>query len=394
VNPPLLIIGASVRAAAESARRGGFTPCGIDLFNDRDLLTIADCRVSRDYPRDLVELSRQFPPMPFLFTGALENSPELIGQISRRHDLLGTSPDVLRRIRDPFLLFSALSSGGFPTLDIRTADAPPTDNSGWLIKPFASGHGMQIRLAGDSHASQREYYQRQHSGLSVGALFLANGSECRMLGCHQQFTGLPSEPTNPFRYCGAIAPAQVTSGIRREIRKIGNVLTEQYELQGLFGCDFVISDGTAYLLEINPRYTSAAELWELLLDRSLVADHVMVCRHQPLNAPLTDPLRDIPRRRIVKLILYAPHPCVVPEGLERFLSGSPHAKLADLPPSGRRLNKGDPLCSLLAWGAGEEPCLQVMERVIAAVFRQCDWPAEAAKRLSQSIQTRIRANNA
>ena len=47
---PLLIAGASVRAAAQSAVRAGFTVTAADLFGDRDLAAIAVTHSIEDYP--------------------------------------------------------------------------------------------------------------------------------------------------------------------------------------------------------------------------------------------------------------------------------------------------------------------------------------------------------
>ncbi|MDA9859004.1 hypothetical protein N9D23_12860, partial [Rubripirellula sp.] len=41
-RPPLVLIGASVRAAAQSARRGGYRVIGIDLFGDTDTRELCD----------------------------------------------------------------------------------------------------------------------------------------------------------------------------------------------------------------------------------------------------------------------------------------------------------------------------------------------------------------
>ena len=64
----VLILGASARAAAASARRAGLDPFAIDLFADADTEQICDClRCPPDrYPEGLFELARQAPPMPWM----------------------------------------------------------------------------------------------------------------------------------------------------------------------------------------------------------------------------------------------------------------------------------------------------------------------------------------
>src|SRR5206468_8888687 len=73
----VLILGASARAAAFSARRAGLAPWCADLFADADLRRL--CPVRRidvaDYPAGLVTALADAPPGPVLYTGALENYP-------------------------------------------------------------------------------------------------------------------------------------------------------------------------------------------------------------------------------------------------------------------------------------------------------------------------------
>src|SRR5213592_4147754 len=102
----VLLLGASVRAAAFSAQRAGLRPWAIDLFADRDLAAVCPARAVPPgrYPAGLVELAREMPPGPWLFTGALENRPGLIERITRDRPLWGNDAACLRRARDPFAL--------------------------------------------------------------------------------------------------------------------------------------------------------------------------------------------------------------------------------------------------------------------------------------------------
>ncbi|MBL8864784.1 MAG: ATP-dependent carboligase, partial [Planctomycetia bacterium] len=73
----LLIVGASGRAAAASARRTGFEPFVLDLFADADTERLATVwKLPFDqYPHGFVELAKRVPPMPWMYTGGLENYP-------------------------------------------------------------------------------------------------------------------------------------------------------------------------------------------------------------------------------------------------------------------------------------------------------------------------------
>src|SRR5207245_9361141 len=110
----LLLLGASVRAAAFSAVRAGLQPCAIDLFADRDLAAVCPAMVvpGRQYPAALADLARKAPPGPWLYTGALENWPALVDEIARDRPLWGNDTACLRRVRDPFALADALRAAG------------------------------------------------------------------------------------------------------------------------------------------------------------------------------------------------------------------------------------------------------------------------------------------
>src|SRR5437660_22838 len=97
----VILIGASTRAAAMSARRAGWTPWCADLFADADLQPIATVhKVSVEaYPQGLFDALANAPHAPLIYTGALENRPDLIARIDR--PLWGNPPEVLRAIRSP-----------------------------------------------------------------------------------------------------------------------------------------------------------------------------------------------------------------------------------------------------------------------------------------------------
>src|SRR5579862_6220291 len=101
----LIIVGASVRAAAGSARRAGLVPWCADLFADTDLRamvpTVVRCPPDR-YPRQLLKILGTAPACPWTYTGALENHPELIQLMADVRPLWGNGPAALAASRSPF----------------------------------------------------------------------------------------------------------------------------------------------------------------------------------------------------------------------------------------------------------------------------------------------------
>jgi len=93
-KPELLIVGASTRAAAFSAIRTGFQPVCVDQYADLDLREIAEVLLKTDDRSDWIGTLNQRPALDWIYTGAMENQPELIAQISQKHRLRGCSSEI------------------------------------------------------------------------------------------------------------------------------------------------------------------------------------------------------------------------------------------------------------------------------------------------------------
>src|SRR5262245_689082 len=105
-KPTLLILGASARAAAGSAIRAGFSPWCADLFADADLRRMASvvrCPIE-NYPAGFIEILRAAPDAPWIYTGALENHPNLIRRLSQLRPLWGNGASALRSARSPVII--------------------------------------------------------------------------------------------------------------------------------------------------------------------------------------------------------------------------------------------------------------------------------------------------
>src|SRR5262245_61370169 len=143
---PLIIVGASARAAAFSAIRAGMQPWCTDLFADADLQSV--CPVTRiegrAYPRGFREILENAPHAPWLYTGGLENHPRLIDRLASIRPLWGNGGEVLRAVRNPMRLMKAFQNAGMAFPECRTQ--PPNAGSSlrWLQKPRAGAGGAGI----------------------------------------------------------------------------------------------------------------------------------------------------------------------------------------------------------------------------------------------------------
>ncbi len=283
----LIILGASARAAAFSAHRAGLSPWCIDLFADADLQARFPVRKVplAAYPHGILAELDDAPDGPVLYTGGLENHPDLLARIGR--PLWGNSPEVLRRVRDPFLLAETLRRHGWPALEVRREPPPPGDRRQWLLKPLRGSGGIGIRhYDGRPFDPTVHYLQEYTLGSCLGTVFLGMPERGALwLGtCWPLAKRWLQAP--PFHYTGSVVAGHTLLGPR--LKALGDLLVREFGLVGLFGVDTVLQTDprTRALevlpLEVNPRYTASVEILERAWNRSLLELHSAVCERRPI----------------------------------------------------------------------------------------------------------------
>jgi predicted ATP-grasp superfamily ATP-dependent carboligase len=303
VNQPLAIVGASARAAAASAKRAGFQPITADLFADADLRAIATATRVSPYPEGLVDWFRAVEPSAWMYTGALENYPDLVDQLAWIAPLCGNPGDVLTRIRSPWELSKALGDTGllFPETRV-SADGLPCDGS-WLIKTYRGASGSGVReltetgRQGDTETgrdpdsgtdspclpvsiSPCPVFQQRVAGLPCSAVFVAERGAATLLGVTRQLIGESWLRAHGFQYAGSIGPISLSEKAFATVRRIGEVIAKQFELVGLFGVDMIRDGDDVWALEVNPRYTASIEIVERATGVQAIAAHAAACVEQ------------------------------------------------------------------------------------------------------------------
>ena len=290
----ILIVGTSARAAAQSTVRAGWRPFAIDQFADEDLLACCPTRRVDDYPQGIAALASQFPNCPFLYTGAMENHPEVIATLARERPLLGNPPDVVaRQCADPWTLRPKLAERRLLTPEIRRADEPVRSGE-WLSKPLRSGGGIGIRRieeasGGSSRthsAAKTHYRQRFVAGEPISALYVAARGQAALLGVTRQLVGCAWAGADPFLYVGNVGPLVVPSAVVRQLHTIGDILARDFQLVGLFGIDAILHGDDVLTLEVNPRYTAAVEILERSLGLLAIHHHLEACEQLRLPATI------------------------------------------------------------------------------------------------------------
>jgi predicted ATP-grasp superfamily ATP-dependent carboligase len=347
---PLIIVGASARAAAFSALRGGFQPYCADLFADIDLAARCEVRRVLRYPHGLIEAVAEFPSAPWIYTGGLENYPDLVDELAKSRTLLGNSGDVLRMVRDPAKITDALSgcSCRFPFWQ-PAADGLPTDGT-WLRKGYRSAGGSVVHewRGGGHEGGFRHYYQRRIEGRSAAAVYIAAAGRAVLIGLTEQLVGTAWTGAAAFHYAGSLAPLTLSAPDQCALAEMGDRLASVFGLQGLFGVDVLLADDGIYAVDVNPRFPASVEVLEHVYGFSAVGMHVEACRSGLL--PAVPASNDGPFHG--KAILFAPRRCTVgalfAERSQAAMRSEPWPEVADVPAEGSMIEAGRPVMTIFA----------------------------------------------
>jgi uncharacterized protein len=370
MKPHLVIVGASVRAAAQSAVRASFDVSGIDLFADQDLAECATAVHCDDYPRGLAKLAEGAADGPWMYTGALENYPRLVDRIAAKRKLLGNPGEVLRRVRDPLLLHRAISESGLPCPDVRVDPTEVPRDGSWLMKPRRSGGGTNVRRFTGQIPRGAVYYQRFIAGTPASATYVAARSKAVLIGVTEQLIGAQHISGENFRYIGSIGPIALSPAIMSSLKDLGNTIARGFALTGLFGIDGIVADDAFWPIEVNPRYTASMELLERAIDRSLVGDHVAAATSSTL--PLA--FQSNPNILYGKTIAFATKDFVVDHSLAEFAEKSRNTDttLADIPPPGTHVAAGSPIATACTRGTSRDMIMRNLRATVKQLLAVVD----------------------
>jgi uncharacterized protein len=373
VTQRIAIVGASVRAAAASAARAGFQVLAADLFADADLCRIAAATRIRQYPAELHDWLNQFspPPSAWMYTGALENHPDLVDRMAAVAPLWGNDGEVLRQVRSPQGLADVMRSANFRFPEVRFSPAGLPDDGSWLEKTGRGAGGSGIRaFTGASPRTDGVFYQRRVAGAPHSAAFVAAKGEVTFLGIVRQLIGESWLNAGEFQYCGAIGPSSVSKPIQAEIERIGQMLAQEFRLVGLFGVDLVIDGDQVWTIEANPRYTASIEIIERATGFHAVSSHAAACDNGVLPNPF--PLRtDV---TLGKAILFAKQAVTVCSTFADWAltqaTEQPWPALADVPKAGTTIERGHPVLTIFAESTSGEKALQILRSRVAKIERK------------------------
>jgi uncharacterized protein len=374
----ILIVGISVRAMVESAVNSRYSVLALDAFGDRDLKSLAaSCSLHHDFnarysPDALHQASRHLSYDAIAYTSNLENHPAMIRRMAGNRPIIGNSPETIASVRNWKKLFASLRQAGFSVPETIFADDDRTADGirRWLVKPLLSGGGHGITFAqGGQKSDAPSMLQEFIQGKSCSASFIANGRECAVIGIAQQLVGMHQFGSKEFHYCGNILPLpemlipERRKLILEQVRALAGFLTCEYGLTGVNGIDFILDGDQICLTEVNPRYSASMELIERAYGLPVFQLHSQSALDGKLpEFRLETAFED--SKFFGKAILFAEKGVIAPDTRSWI-----DETLRDVPASGEKLHKGNPVCTILTSGRTyDEALVDLISR--AAILKE------------------------
>jgi uncharacterized protein len=367
----VVIAGVSVRALAESAERAGVRVIALDAYGDLDLRRIARVVVmpresdgSFDPARAARE-SRAIDAGAVAYVSSFENSPAAVETLARGRALIGNSPAVLRRVRDPLALARALPRLGAHTPAVRASAPRGSDATPWLLKPRRSGggHGI-VRWVRGMPVPRSSVVQERIRGAAGSIIFAADGRHIVPLALTRQLSGDPAFGATGYAYCGSILEPHRPE-LFANACALAAIITREFALRGVCGVDFIARGTTPYTIEVNPRPTASMELVERATGRSIWLAHVAGCGAALASSP---GIEHAPAVAHGKAVLYARRSVVLGD-TDRWLSDD---DVRDIPAPGERIARGSPICTIFASGRTSALCYAALVRLARIRFTEVE----------------------
>lgn len=361
-----LVLGLSTRAIAESALRSGNKIFTLDYFGDQDQKSLVEnYSLTRDFQlpfsaKNLLAASQTLDFDSVVYTSNLENHPEVVEMLSRRALVLGNSSRVLSRVRDWKILRDVCQNHCIPhpiTL-LPGEENQATSGYQWLCKPAHGGGGTGIYPWTGESIKDFHVLQEKKEGVPASAAFVANGQKGRVIGLTRQLIGQDEFGAGGFSWCGNVLPLLLRPdehlALLEALEKVVNCLVQEFNLKGVAGIDFILFRGSdnkliPFLIEINPRYTGAMELIEQAYGLNIYSLHLNGMNGSLPEFCLSDYLSDTFHG---KGIVFAPESVRI-----RNTEGWTEQGRCDIPFPGDGIERGKPVCSILARGKTHNQCL-------------------------------------
>ena len=195
-----------------------------------------------------------------------------------------------------------------------------------------------------------------------------------LLGVARQLVGEAWTGASRFQYCGSISPWSLPTAAEKLLRKLGEVLTAEFGLVGLFGVDLVLDGQRLWTIEVNPRYTAAVEI----VERAQLTHAIDWHLNDRGNVPFSPSLLDKNSAYHGKAILFSKHDATISGEFTRWALAQPD--LADIPQAGAPVLAGQPVLTVFAAAQSSRLIVPALKSRMAQLKHRiwegatvCDW---------------------
>ncbi len=311
-----------------------------------------------------------------MYTGGLENWPQLGERWAKQRPLWGNADRSLSLARNPEHVTRLLLDREMPVPALCRPETPLSEDKRWLRKPAKGAGGVGIHFWSEKDRSSEKssgYCQEYIEGQPVALLLVGCRGQAHLLGMTRQLVGVPWLHAGPFAYCGSIGPLDPAIVARPSLEELGNLLALECFLEGLFGVDGILRDGTFWPVEINPRYTASAEVLEYATHLPALTYHAHVFTQGQLPSPV---LAALPTdHSLGKAILFARDDLIFPADgpwMSELRSPTPGEEMpafADIPAAGERIEAGRPILTFFARAGSPSACEDALRCIAADLDR-------------------------
>lgn len=398
----LLVTGIDIVPLAASANRAGYQVYAVDYFGDQDLKRLChkswsiirqeagkSCRRlvtsfnSEALLRLIKEFLRSYKVDAALLSSGLDDHVNVLLELNDLIPILGNHPDAIKRVRDKTRFFQELKRLGIPHPGTAVAEnfkeaKEKAKDIGYpvVVKPSRGFGGAGIRKARNSDDLERAYQaasffgdavliQEYISGTPASVSLISSVKEASSLTVNKQLLGIREiGQFEPFGYCGNVVPFLAGEPVIKECKRVAEGVALHFGLIGSNGVDLVVSEeGAPHVIEVNPRFQGTLECVERTLGINVVETHVKACVQGTLPAIVKQPLRFC-----VRLILFASERSIVPD-LSAFEG------VRDIPYTGVVVEKGEPICSVIAEGTNRNSSVRAARATVEMIRKSlkiCD----------------------
>ncbi|WP_186774758.1 ATP-grasp domain-containing protein [Allorhodopirellula solitaria] len=394
----VLLVGSSVRWAAQSAAACGFRVVGMDCFGDLDTraacthfqkITSAERADRQQLVQSISQLAARQRAAVIEVGGLMSVSPGL-DEPFQRHPATALSPaqtELAEQARD----------AGFRVPESVSANLAAHDSNGrWLVKESQATGGLGVSFRESWHHREipaSAVLQRWIPGRAMGLVALADEWGVSLLGMTQAIYQRIGD--RPFIYAGSRTTAPKDAVPWSAMHSLCEQISRTRRLRGLFNLDWIVDrENQWWLLEINERPSASCEVLEKSMQHthrcldttSLMRGHLAAVLPQRFPIPSrshafpSTPLS--PTSSHVKRIVYSRSSgqAYLTE-LARQKSGSGGLvrdgdvpvqwQIADVPADGTPVQRGQPIATLLVDGVADAASLARCVRLGQREIQKC-----------------------